>query len=89
MKSYISKIELVNSLINNIEFTQSQIINDSLFDIYVNAKCHNVPYNYFVKVFDNLFPQSVEYTEFIQNYCCPVKPGFRDFSSRNPSKYGT
>lgn len=67
MRSYISKIELVNSLINNIEFTQSQIINDSLFDIYVNAKCHNVPYNYFVKVFDNLFPQSVEYTEFIQN----------------------
>jgi hypothetical protein len=25
----------------------------------------------------------------IFNYCCPVKPGFRDFSSRNPSKYGT
>lgn len=26
---------------------------------------------------------------FNDNYCCPVKPGFRDFSSRNPSKYGT
>ena len=25
----------------------------------------------------------------VMNYCCPVKPGFRDFSSRNPSKYGT
>ena len=25
----------------------------------------------------------------ISNYCCPVKPRFRDFSSRNPSKYGT
>lgn len=25
----------------------------------------------------------------INNYCCPVKPRFRDFSSRNPSKYGT
>ena len=23
------------------------------------------------------------------NYCCPVKLRFRDFSSRNPSKYGT
>lgn len=68
MKSHISNSELVNSLLNNIEFTQSQIINDSLFDIYVNAKCHNnVTYNYFVKVFDNLFPQSVEYTEFFQN----------------------
>jgi hypothetical protein len=22
-------------------------------------------------------------------YCCPVKPGFRDFSFRNPSKTGT
>ena len=25
----------------------------------------------------------------IRDYCCPVKPRFRDFSSRNPSKYGT
>ena len=25
----------------------------------------------------------------ICNYCCPVKLRFRDFSSRNPSKYGT
>ena len=25
----------------------------------------------------------------IINYCCPVKPRLRDFSSRNPSKYGT
>lgn len=26
---------------------------------------------------------------YIENYCCPVKPRFRDFSSRTPSKYGT
>lgn len=25
----------------------------------------------------------------IINYCCPVKPRLRDFSSRKPSKYGT
>ena len=32
---------------------------------------------------------SKEVQQYIANYCCPVKPRFRDFSSRNPSKYGT
>ena len=39
---------------------------------------------------DKVFPSYfAAFLEDIIIYCCPVKPGFRDFSSRNPSKYGT
>src|SRR5574344_1233869 len=37
----------------------------------------------------NLFIQKKFFRVLIPFYCCPVKPRFRYFSSRNPSKYGS
>ena len=36
-----------------------------------------------------LFFTHIYYKLYIYYYCCPVKSRFRDFSSRNSSKYGT
>lgn len=43
--------------------------------------------NYLVKLFGSKRTEKEKIN--IINYCCPVKPGFRDFSFRNPSKTGT